>query len=37
VRFVPAATHGHHGHAKMLDWLDYYYNQKLMLRFQRPV
>jgi len=37
VRFVPAATHGHHSHAKMRDWLDYYYDQKLMLRFQRPV
>ena len=37
VRFVPAATHGHHSHAKVLDWLDYYYDRKLMLRFQRPV
>ena len=38
VRFLPAATRGHHSHAKMLDWLDYYYYyQKLMLRFRRPV
>lgn len=36
VRFVPAA--GHHGHdrGRLLDWLDYYYDQKLMLRFARP-
>lgn len=36
VGFVPAA--GHHGHdrGRLLDWLDYYYDQKLMLRFGRP-
>jgi SAM-dependent methyltransferase len=36
VRFVPAA--GHHGHdrGRLLDWLDYYYDQKLLLRFTRP-
>jgi SAM-dependent methyltransferase len=36
VRFVPAA--GHHGHERerLLDWLDYYYDQKLLLRFTRP-
>ena len=36
VRFVPAA--GHHGHSRatLLDWLDYYYERKLMLRFSRP-
>jgi SAM-dependent methyltransferase len=36
VRFVPAA--GHHGHdrGRLLEWLDYYYDQKLMLRFSRP-
>jgi SAM-dependent methyltransferase len=35
VRFVPAA--GHHGHdrGRLLDWLDYYYDQKLLLRFTR--
>jgi hypothetical protein len=37
VRFVPAATHRPHSRGKMLDWLDYYYDQKLMLRFRRPV
>jgi hypothetical protein len=33
---VPAA--GHHGHdaGRLLDWLDYYYDQKLLLRFTRP-
>lgn len=35
MRFVPAVGHGH-DHGQMLDWLDYYYQQKLMLRFQRP-
>jgi SAM-dependent methyltransferase len=36
VRFVPAA--GHHGHdrGRLLDWLDYYHDQKLLLRFRRP-
>lgn len=36
VRFVPAA--GHHGHERgsLLEWLDYYYDQKLLLRFTRP-
>jgi hypothetical protein len=31
---VPAVGHGHDG--QLLDWLDYYYEQKLMLRFERP-
>jgi len=36
VSFVPAA--GHHGHdrGRLLEWLDYYYDQKLLLRFTRP-
>jgi SAM-dependent methyltransferase len=36
VRFVPAA--GHHGHdrGRLLEWLEYYYDQKLLLRFTRP-
>jgi SAM-dependent methyltransferase len=34
MRFVPAVGHGHDG--QLLDWLDYYYEQKLMLRFERP-
>ncbi|MGZ4185692.1 MAG: class I SAM-dependent methyltransferase [Solirubrobacteraceae bacterium] len=36
VRFVPAA--GHHGHdrGRLLEWLDYYYDHKLLLRLTRP-
>jgi SAM-dependent methyltransferase len=36
IGFVPAA--GHHGHdrGRLLDWLDYYYDEKLLLRFTRP-
>jgi len=33
--FVPAAGHGHEDRSRLLDWLDYYYDQKLMLRFAR--
>jgi len=36
VRFIPVAGHGHHERGRLLDWLDYYYDQKLMLRFWRP-
>lgn len=36
IRFVPAAGHGHHRQGRLLDWLDYYGNQKLLLRFSRP-
>jgi SAM-dependent methyltransferase len=36
VRFVPAAGHHGHGRGRLLDWLDYYYDQKLMLRLARP-
>jgi len=35
MRFVPTTGHGHHGRARLLDWLDYYYDQKLLLRFSR--
>ncbi len=35
IRFVPASGHGHHGQGRLLDWLDYYRNQKLLLRFSR--
>jgi SAM-dependent methyltransferase len=34
-RFVPAAGHGHHDRGRLVDWLDYYYDQKLLLRFSR--
>jgi SAM-dependent methyltransferase len=36
IRFVPAAGHGHHGRGRLLDWLAYYGDQKLLLRFSRP-
>lgn len=35
MRFVPTAGHGHHERGRLLDWLDYYYDQKLLLRFSR--
>lgn len=35
VRFVPTAGHGHHARRSLLDWLDYYCDQKLLLRFGR--
>ena len=35
VRFVPLAAR-HLNEGRLLDWLDYYYNQKILLRFNRP-
>ncbi len=35
LRFVPAAGHGHHEGGQLFDWLNYYYDQKLLLRFGR--
>ncbi len=35
IGFVPTAGHGHHGRGRLLDWLDYYRDQKLLLRFSR--
>ncbi|MGO9253356.1 MAG: class I SAM-dependent methyltransferase [Mycobacterium sp.] len=35
VRFVPIAAR-HLNEGRLLDWLDYYYNQKILLRFSRP-
>lgn len=35
VRFVPTAGHGHQGRGRLLDWLSYYYEHKLLLRFAR--
>ena len=43
VRFIPARGHtadsraGHHDGAGVVDWIDYYYDQKLLLRFTRPM
>jgi SAM-dependent methyltransferase len=34
VNFVPAAGHGHDD-SRLFDWLNYYYDQKLLLRFGR--
>ncbi len=36
IGFVPTAGHGHHERGRLLDWLDYYSDQKLLLRFSRP-
>jgi hypothetical protein len=33
--FVPTAGHGHQGAGRLLDWLDYYHEQKLLLRFEK--
>jgi SAM-dependent methyltransferase len=35
MRFVPTGDHSHHDRRQLLDWLDYYYDQKLLLRFGR--
>jgi SAM-dependent methyltransferase len=35
VGFVPTAGHGHQERGRLLDWVDYYYDQKLLLRFSR--
>jgi len=35
IRFVPTTGRGHHGRGRLLDWLDYYCTQKLLLRFSR--
>jgi SAM-dependent methyltransferase len=37
MRFVPARGHEHEGRGGLLEWLDYYYDQKLLLRFGREV
>jgi len=42
VGFIPASAHHSHAHAAhqdrtgLLDWMGYYYDQKLLLRFTRP-
>jgi SAM-dependent methyltransferase len=35
IRFVPNSDHRHHDRGQLLDWLDYYCDQKLLLRFSR--
>jgi SAM-dependent methyltransferase len=35
MRFVPVQGHGHSDRGTLLDWLAYYYDQKLLLRFRR--
>jgi SAM-dependent methyltransferase len=35
MRFVPTKGHGHGDRGSVLDWLDYYYDQKVLLRFSR--
>jgi len=34
--FVPIAGHGHHHERRALDWLTYYLDHKVLLRFARP-
>ena len=35
IGFVPATGHGHEHEGRLPDWLAYYHDQKLMLRFAR--
>lgn len=35
ISFVPNSDHGHHDRGRLLDWLDYYHDQKALLRFTR--
>jgi SAM-dependent methyltransferase len=35
MRFVPVGGHGHAERGGLLDWLEYYYEHKLLLRFAR--
>jgi SAM-dependent methyltransferase len=37
MRFVPSGGREHRGRGRLLDWLDYYYDQKLLLRFSRAL
>lgn len=36
IRFVPSTGSGHGHEGRSLDWLAYYHDQKLLLRFARP-
>jgi SAM-dependent methyltransferase len=35
IGFVPVTGRGHHHEGRSLEWLDYYHDQKLLLRFAR--
>lgn len=35
IRFVPCTGRGHHHESRLLDWITYYYDHKLLLRFSR--
>ena len=37
IGFVPTTGGGHHSRGRLLDWLDYYCDRKLLLRFSRPL
>ena len=37
VGFVPTTGHGLDNGGRLRDWLDYYYDQKLLLRVGRPM
>jgi hypothetical protein len=37
MRFVPARGRHHDHRGRLLDWLSYYYDEKLLLRFARPL
>jgi hypothetical protein len=37
IRFVPARGHHHDHRGRLLDWLSYYYDEKLLLRCGRPL
>ena len=34
-RFIPAIGHGHEDDGRFVDWINYYYDDKLLLRFER--
>lgn len=36
IRFVPADGHGHHERGELFDWIEYYCDHKVLLRFERP-
>jgi SAM-dependent methyltransferase len=36
VRFIPVGGDGHHDRGRLVDWIEYYYDHKLLLKFRRP-